>query len=149
MMMDITIFLIGLFFLIYFSYEDIKKQEISNFSIIIFSIFTLIILTQFPDKLIRILFVFLWFLLSLFFWMNGSFGGADAKLMPLISVYVSFLIPNIISGQFMFIIGLGILSLIYAILGKLIIKKDKIPFIPIITISYSLIGLIGYIMRGS
>ena len=75
-------------------------------------------------------------------WKMKTMGGADYKILIINSVFISFIVPNAISGQFIFIMILGIVGILYGITAKLISRKKEIPFIPIITISYILTYLL-------
>ena len=77
-----------------------------------------------------------WFFLGFFMWKKEIIGGADVKILTILPLYQTFGIPNIFAGQFFFLCIFGITGTIYGLFGQLIQKKKKIPFIPIITLTF-------------
>lgn len=129
------IFIIGLAFLIWFSYQDLKKSEVSNKEILIFSIIAIFFLII-SRSFIILLYCFFWFLLCSFLWYKNSIGGADVKILTILPIFYLLNSPNYLAGQLIFLMILGILGLIYGLLSKKINKKKEVPFIPIITLTY-------------
>jgi len=135
----ILFFLIGLLFLLYFCYKDLKHSEIENKPILAFLIVGLIISIWANNILILLPFCLFWMLLGGLLWKYNSIGGADVKILAILPIFYLITTPNFISGQFIFIMIFGITGVLYGLLAKLIIKKRKeIPFLPIITLSYVL-----------
>ena len=131
------IFMLGLSFLLYFSYKDLKHSEIENKPILAFLILGIII-SVWTNNLFTLLTYFLfWMALGLYLWTINSIGGADVKILAVLPMFYLTTTPNFISGQFIFLIIFGITCVLYGILAKLIIKtKKEVPFLPIITLSY-------------
>jgi len=133
------IFMLGLGFLLSFSYQDLKKSEIENTPILLFFILGLIISIWTNKVFMLIPFCLFWIALGGLLWKYDSIGGADVKILAGLPLFYLITTPNFISGQFIFIMIFGITGSLYGILAKLIIKtKKEIPFLPIITLSYIL-----------
>ncbi len=127
--------------MIYFSYKDVKHSEIEHKPILAFLILG-VILTLRPSNLITILPICLfWFVWSSICWKLNIFGGADVKILTILPLFSLPFMVNLIAGQFIFIMTLGIVGLMYALFAKVIQKNKEIPFVPIITLTY----IINYI----
>lgn len=131
------IFWIGLIFLVYFSYKDLKHNEIENLSIYLFGLVGIFLVFWTKNYLI-FLFCILWFFLSYFLWTKKAIGGADVKILTILPIYYLSFSPNIFSGQFIFLISFGIFGAIYGLFSRQIIKLKEIPFLPLITTNYIL-----------
>lgn len=129
------IFLIGLIFLLYFSYLDLKKSEISNYSILAFLIISIFILI-FGQIIQSIIICLFWFLFGYLFWRFKALGGADIKILSILPIYYLNGIPNIYAGAFIFLCIFLICGLIYGLFSRQIIKNKEIPFLTIITLTY-------------
>jgi Flp pilus assembly protein protease CpaA len=131
------IFMLGLGFMLAFSYQDLKHSEIENKPILVFLILGVII-SIWTNKVFTLLpFCLFWMLLGGLLWKFNSIGGADVKILTVLPIFYLITTPNFVSGQFIFIMVFGITGVLYGVLAKLIIKtKKEIPFLPIITLSY-------------
>ena len=140
--MDNLIFIIGLLFLIYFSYKDLKYSEVENKPIILFLIVGIIFSIISKKFFIILPFCLFWFILGCFLWKYKSLGGADVKILSILPIY--YLIPsiNIFSGQLIFLVLFGILGTIYGLISRQIIKKNTAPFIPIIALTFILFRVV-------
>lgn len=135
------IYLVGLMFLIYFSFLDLRHSKVNNSFIGVFFILGLYFLLMEKSWLILALMLFN----LLFFgglWYFNSLGGADVKILAILPIYSLIGCPNIITGQIFFLALIFILGLVYYVCAKLILKSKYIPFIPLITISYLVLGVI-------
>ncbi len=131
------IFLIGLIPLLYFSWTDIKKQELSNLFIFLYALISVSVLFFNQINIMPIIFLCLInFLIFFLLWTKKAVGGADVKLIPFLTIYILILSPNIYVGFWFFLVFLLILGTIYSIISKIIIKNKEIPFIPLITLTY-------------
>lgn len=129
------LFIIGLIFLIYFSYQDLKHSEVSNISIIIMFIISI---PSLVTNLSIIYVMLFFFLFTYLLWRLNSIGGADVKILSIIPIYILIGAPNKFAGAFIFIMLFGLLASIYGFIAKISIKKKNIPLIPIILIAYIL-----------
>ena len=132
------IFMLGLGFLFYFCYQDLKKSEIENKPILAFLILGVIISIWTNNILTLLPFCLFWLLFGGLLWKFNSIGGADVKILAVLPIFYLITTPNFISGQFIFIMIFGTTGVLYGLLAKLIIKRNEIPFLPIITLSYIL-----------
>ncbi len=137
-MNQLIIFLIGLSFLIFFSYRDLKYCKIENKLILAYLFITLGILLLTGNIIIQLLLGLFWVLFAGLLWKLNNIGGADLKILIINSIYISLIVPNVFVGHFLFIILFGINGIIYGVLAKLIKTKKEIPFVPIITLTYIL-----------
>ncbi len=140
-MNQLIIFLIGLSFLILFSYEDMRHCRVKNQLIIAYFFLTLGILVITGNILSQVILALFWVLFGGLLWKLNNIGGADFKILIINSIYISLLVPNMIAGQFLFVMLFGIMGVIYGLLAKLIKTKKEIPFVPVITLTY----IISYI----
>jgi len=138
---NISIFIIGLTFLLYFSYQDLKKSEIENKPILALLILGVIISLWTNNLLTLLPFCLFWTVLGGVLWKFNSIGGADVKILAVLPLFYIPIVPNWIAGQLMFILIFGITGLFYGVLAKLLKTKKEIPFLPIITLTY----IINYI----
>ncbi|HUS50466.1 MAG TPA: prepilin peptidase [Candidatus Paceibacterota bacterium] len=132
------IFIIALAFLIYFSYLDLKHQEIKNEPILAFFLLGLVILYISGNSLLLVPLCLLNGLLFFALWKFKSLGGADVKILSILPIFYLLSTPiNLISGQIIFLIMFGLFGTAYGLIGQLLIKKKKyIPFLPLITFTY-------------
>lgn len=134
----------ALLFLIYFTYQDLKRQEINNLPIVIF--FFIGLFFAWTDKqLIHIIF-FQLILGSVFLysWTKKQIGGADVKIFIALIPFILIGQINIYSTMIIYLFILSFTSLFYGQFYKMLYKKDKkinIPFLPLITFSYLLISI--------
>ena len=135
---QLIIFLIGLSFLIFFSYRDLKYSKVENKLILVYLFVTLVILLITGNILLQTILALFWCLFAGLLWKLNNIGGADLKILIINSIYLSLLVPNAFVGHFGFIIIFGLCGLVYGILAKLIKTNKQIPFVPIITITYIL-----------
>ena len=139
------IFLIGLGFLFYFSYADLKASQIENKPILAFILAGLVI-SLFQKQLVIVgLAMGFIFGLGYCLWKTGSFGGADTKILPGILPFFSFKgIGEVFAGTLTFLLMIGFLGLLYGFIAKIMLKRKKkcIPFLPVITLAYVLTWII-------
>ncbi len=140
-MNQLIIFLIGLAFLLFFSYRDLKYSKIENNLIIIYLIVAVIVMMFAQNYIIQFIMMIFWVMFAGLMWKLNNIGGADLKILIINSIYLSLIVPNVIAGHFMFIMLLGFHGLLYGIFAKIIKTKRQIPFLPIITLTY----IINYI----
>lgn len=133
-----TIFLIGLFPLIYFSVIDLKNSKVSNGKIYYYLCIGLGILFGNGQFILQFSLIFFWIILGFIMWYMETIGGADYKILIINSIFLTLIFPNAIAGHFLFIMLLGINGIFYGIIAKLIQRKQQIPFIPVITLTYIL-----------
>jgi Flp pilus assembly protein protease CpaA len=135
----IYISIVGLLFLIYFSYQDLKHRQINQLGIIVFFIVGAIWTIK-SNRLEIFLIQIIFFLILIFLWTKNSVGGGDVKILVSLLPYVLINTKNIYAYSILFLIGLGLFSLFVVGIIKLIqFKKIKFfPYLPIITIYYSL-----------
>lgn len=145
-MINLIIFIIGLVFLIYFSYKDLRFRQINNTPILIFFLAGLVI-SIISIKSIE--FYLMWVFLSIVFfilWEFNGFGGADFKILISLIPFVLISSPNLYAYSFIFICIFLVIGLVYGIILNLIIKKIKEkPFIHIINFIYVLFWLFRFI----
>lgn len=134
----LIIFLIGLSFLIFFSYRDLKYSKVENKLILVYLFITLVILLITGNIVLQLVSALFWVLFAGLLWKLNNIGGADLKILIINSIYLSLLVPNVFVGHFLFIIIFGLCGMAYGILAKLIKTNKEIPFVPIITITYIL-----------
>lgn len=135
-MNQLIIFLIGLAFLLFFSYRDFRYLRVENWLILIYFFSTLGILLWTGNIVLQLFLALFWTIFGGIMWKLNNIGGADLKILIINSIYISLIVPNAIAGQFMFIMLFGITGIIYGGLAKLIKTKKEIPFVPIITLTY-------------
>jgi Flp pilus assembly protein protease CpaA len=146
-MINLIAFLVGLVFLIYFSYKDLKFRQINNTPILILFIagviLSIISINTFS-------FYVLWAMLGVFFFIlwDGfdAIGGADTKILISLIPFIIINSENIYSDSLIFICIFLIIGLIYGIVAKYLLKKTKEkPFIHIITFIYVLFWLFKFL----
>jgi Flp pilus assembly protein protease CpaA len=134
------IFILTFIYLIYLSYQDLKSQEINNRHIAVLFIlgvsYNLLTKDLFSTGLIMILMG----IFSYMMWNKSIIGGADMKLLIVLSGLLSSKgLGNNIASLIFFIIFFGICGSIYGYLyNKLFGETGNVPFIPVITLSYAL-----------
>lgn len=125
------IFLTGLAFLLYFSYQDIKYKKIEHLPILLFLVVG-VIWTINTTILYSMPYCLGWLLLGGFLWTKKSIGGADVKIFSILPIYSN----NSVYSQIIFLFVLAFLGLTYGLIAKRITRKRSIPLLPLITISY-------------
>ena len=138
MLDKLTIFLIGLVPLIFYSYIDLKNSRVSNWYIFPYLCMGVGILFGNGQFIIQFSLIFFWIFLGFIMWYMETIGGADYKILIINSIFLTLIFPNAIAGHFMFIMLLGINGIFYGIIAKIIQRKQQIPFIPVITLTYIL-----------
>lgn len=129
------IFLIGLLFLIIYTYLDLKDEEIDDMFIAPLYILGFVLLVfNFSFSLLTCF--ILWFLVGAFLFYKDAIGGADVKILNPLSIFYLIISPNIFYGQLIFLIIFGIVGTFYGLFSRQIINKSEIPFLPAITLSY-------------
>jgi len=137
--------LIGLFFLLKLSWDDLKKSEVENKAIVplffigvVFSIINNNLLTT------ALLMAFMW-LLGVYLWKKEVFGGADVKILPCIVPFMNFSsFPDAFTKMLLFMVAFGLIGTIYGLIAKKILKRENVPFVPIITLTYILIIIYNF-----
>ena len=126
-------------FLLYACVSDLRKQEVSNsvWAAMLAALLPFIIYNQLSDTELLEAQVCSFLIIgsiTIMFFEVGIFGGADTKMM----IVLSLIFPAI---DLLFVLGVSLLlSLPIALIIK-ILKKDKhIPFIPVLV--YSLYGVV-------
>ncbi len=140
-MNQLIVFFIGLAFLIFFSYRDIKYCKIENKLILAYLFITLVVMMITGNIVSQVALAIFWTLFAGLLWKLNNIGGADLKILIINSVWISLLVPNIFVGHFSFIILFGFHGLAYGVFAKLIKTNKQIPLVPIITLTY----IINYI----
>lgn len=131
------IFLIGLGFLLWFTYVDLKHSEIGNIAIVVFFLVGLMSLVARNESIATVLVMALILGLTYILWRNKAIGGADAKLIPCIIPFLDLSgIANIFVGTWFFIIFFMVIGTLYGLVGQFILKKKVAPFLPAITLTY-------------
>jgi len=130
-------FLIGFLALCLFSYLDYKYSEIENKPVLTFlgiSLLFMYISSSFWVSLTLALFLFVFLYLL---WQINAIGGADLKIMPGIIPFLGLngFVQGCV-GLWFFIIFFGFIGGIYGFIGKYVLKKEKIPFLPAITLTF-------------
>jgi len=145
------IFLSALPFLISYSWIDIRTKRLSNELIVIFGLvgLLLIILTSKP-LIYSLISMFLMFILAIALWLFGTIGGADAKLIIVLSLFmpnINFL--NTLHQFIIFLLCLGILGTSYGLYSRNRARKGqtRVPFIPVITLVYILTIFLMYLFN--
>ena len=136
-------FIIGLLFLAWFSYVDIKYQEIENGPILAMLIVG-VTLSVFSGQIIATsLLIAFTYGSSYLLWYKKTIGGADAKILPSITPFFSFVgIREAFNYLFIFLIIFMIIGILYSWSYYKLTKRKKAPFVPAITISYILLYLV-------
>ena len=140
-MNQLIIFFIGLAFLIFFSYRDLKYSRVENYLVLIYFFSTLGILLGTGNIFLQLTLALFWVLFGGLLWKLNNIGGADLKILIINSIYLSLVVPNAIAGQFLFIMLFGFFGVCYGLMAKMVKLEGQIPFIPIITLTY----IINYI----
>jgi Flp pilus assembly protein protease CpaA len=136
----IFIGLLGLLYLLYFSYEDLKKEEVENNPILVFFVIGMIVLLSKEKILMAGLLMLFMGILAVGLWKLNSFGGADVKILTSLTPFFLIGSANYLVTFWVFLIIFSVIGGLYGLLGKIMVKKKQyIPFIPIITLTYLLI----------
>ena len=132
-----TTFLIGVFFLCWFTYQDYKHSKIENQPILTFFIIAVVFSYIHNQLLLDGVLMALFFGMSLLLWNRGVFGGGDTKLFPCIVPFLDLMgVGEVFGGAIRFMIIFGIIGTIYGFTAKFLLKKDYVPFLPAILLSY-------------
>lgn len=146
--MEIPLIIIELFgvgLLCYFSWLDIKCQEIDNKPILM-SFLLGIVFCCFNNAIFEnLLAVFIFLGIGFLLWALKIWGGADAKIFAILPLFFGInsfydLIPKLL----IFLIIFGIIGALIGLTIKFGAKKKgikEIPFVPIILISFLIICL--------
>jgi len=136
--MIFTIFLIGLLFLAYFVFSDIKRMEVENLPILAMFLVGMGISVwngQFFSTMLgfALFGTFGWYL-----WKKEAIGGADVKILAVLPFFMGSIgLPNLLVSLWVFLILMMMVTLPYVVINRLVGRKGKfIPFIPIIAITY-------------
>lgn len=133
------IFWFGLVVLIILSLIDIFYRKVSNSTLVTVFLFGMAYQVARQNTLVAGLGVVLFWGLGYLLWKKTEFGGADAKLLTIIPLYLSIKgLGNLIGSLLVYMICLGIVSFIYGKVATKLLSEDKVPFIPAIAIAYVL-----------
>ena len=137
--------LLALFLLIKLSVQDVKTQEVENREIIPLLVIGLAFSLINKNLLPTLVLMSLTWLVGLYLWKRGCFGGADVKILPCIIPFMNFQgLGDTFGKMFFFMIFFGIIGTVYGLIAKKMLKKENAPFVPIITLVY-LIFMIRYL----
>lgn len=137
-------YIISILILIILSYLDLKYQKVNNIWIVILLGPGLYYAILNENIFIALLSLLFFIIFSLLLWYFSTIGGADAKILIVLSLFLPL---NSLFSLFLvilfFILNLAICSTIYSLGIKYILKKNtkEVPFIPIITLSYVMLIL--------
>lgn len=146
-MFNLFLFLIGLIPLIYFSYQDLRFNQINNIPILIFSILSLVCLF-FCNQIIQLIIILILnFGIFYFLWTKNSIGGADVKLITPILIFILVGSPNIIVAYLFFIVILLFVGTIYYLFCKLLLKNKEVPFILLFTLIFIIFSLLKLVWK--
>ena len=134
---------IGLFFLLQFSWSDIKKSEVENKAILPFLLIGVVFALITNQLLMAGCLCLFMGLLGWFLWYKKALGGADVKILACLPLYLkSLTITNPIVLLWFFLIAFLVVGSIYGLACKYWLKRDNVPFVPIITICYVIVYLL-------
>jgi len=138
MINQIIIFILGLLPLLYFSWKDLKYNQINNIPIFIYTILSLIVLFVFQSSQFIQLIIILTINFGVFYflWIKNSIGGADLKIITAILIFSLINTPNILVAYLFFIVILLIIGAIYYIYCKIFLINKEVPFIPLFTLLF-------------
>jgi hypothetical protein len=122
-------------FLIWFSWFDLKYNEIDNrflYGFLGFSLLYVIIIGKY-SLLFAMGFILL---IGLILWKFKAFEKADVIILPSLIPFLLGDAPNIFVGLWFFIIFFVIIGGLFIIACKFILKRKEVPFIPAITLVY-------------
>lgn len=132
-----TNFLLGVLFLGYFFWLDLKKSEITNAQILPFLAISLIWAWISPSRWILLVSMPLLFGFGLLLWYRGIVGGADVKILPLIIPFLALNgIGEAVWGLMRFVMIFGVIGTVYGLSANMIMKRKEVPFLPAILLSY-------------
>lgn len=145
-MQSIIFFCLGLGWLLFLSFLDLKYQKVDNRLIGVYLIIGLIIQGVVGNIVPSLLGGLLMMAFGYILWHFKTIGGADAKLLPVVVVWLPISgMANTLITLLFFITVYGIVGSLYGyIYGKLYSKKQRyIPHIPIITLTYVIVWLLN------
>lgn len=135
--------------LVLFSLQDIYIRKVYLLQIIFFAFLGIVINIIYGQYLVPFISSFLLFILGYLLWKFKAIGGADAKIITVLGLYLPISgIPNMFIVTITFVIILGILAAIYSLIQYILNKNRKkkmknIPFVPIIAMAYGILLIIG------
>ena len=134
-------------FLCFLSYLDLRWGEIDDRLILLLAIvsFSLIIVS---NKLILFVLSVFMLLVGFILWKFKSFGGADVKLLPCLIPIMLYNAPNVFAGIWFYIIILLIIGVLFGLISRFILKKEEVPFIPAMAISYLVFEIFKFFWIG-
>ena len=146
MSQNLFIFFICLIFLIFYSISDIKTKKVKNGFIIPLFLIGITIFGFIQKQTLDCwILIVVWILLYYLMWKIGVIGGADTKILMCLVFYMGLIgFPELLLGIIIFTIVFLISGVLYSVFCKFILHKtpkDKLPFVPVITISYILFWL--------
>jgi len=143
MSVNLYFYLIGLAFLLFFSYQDYKKKEVENWGILAFAIYALYILFLYEKSVIVGVLVLVTAIVAVYMWKLKIIGGADAKILPLMIPSMLVVSPNSYFGYINFLLVFLCIGTSYAVLYKNFAGKKKyVPFVPAIALTYLLFAVL-------
>ena len=137
-------FYLAISYFIYLSYLDIKNGEVENKHFLIILLIAFAFRYTTASLIPAFIIMAFMFLVALLMYSKVKMGGADVKLLIVMAPMLPFFdIPN----NFYVIMQLFIIFLIvgtlYALMFKFTTRKrEYIPFIPAITLSYMILTLL-------
>jgi Flp pilus assembly protein protease CpaA len=128
----------AIIFLLGASVYDILYHRLGNAPIIIFFLIGMAFRTLTGDAPVTLIVLILIGSLAYYLWQEEVFGGADMKLLIALAPWIPFSgLGNAIGTLFVFTIFFAIIGGLYGIVFiKLFPKSEKVPFIPVILITY-------------
>lgn len=138
MLFEHIIGLIGLWFLIGFSYADLKHSQIENKPILMFFLIGLVLSLVQKELWLTMAVMAFMLIFGIVLWKRGVFGGADAKILPCIVPFmcIGANLTYVLVGTWIFLIFFVLFGTIYGFMAKFMLKKKEVPFLPIIALSY-------------
>lgn len=132
------VFLCATTTLLILSYLDLRYHKINNWLILTFGSLGIAVSIDYGNLLPTVIGMLLMTILTYILWYLSAIGGADAKLLIALVPYIPFSgIPNMLGMMQYFLVWFAIITLIYIVSWKLVVKnKETIPFIPAITLTY-------------
>lgn len=147
MMFDVVLFLLSTLILLKYSFDDLKKSRIENDIILLFYIITFFFAYQKGQLLSVVIVGILMFIIFFWLWTKKFFGGADMKIFPVVIMVMVLNGQNIVADIIMYFMILSSLSLIYGFIALQLLKKKKIPFMPLITLTYFMMSLYQFLSQ--
>ena len=134
---------IGLFFLIRFSWMDLKTSEVENKEIMPFLLIGVVFSLIINNLIVAGCLCLFMGILGAFLWKKNALGGADVKILAVLPLYLqSMRITSPYVLVWFFLILFLVLGSIYGLTCKYFLRRNNVPFVPVITICYVILYLI-------